>query len=134
MVVCLLFEKMSNCVFHSCVFIFYMNSTIQNIYRWHIFSNKWYSNHKNFYICDVEGLFEWFAHKFVLSYCLSGDKEKVNFSISFKVDPCSVASLLVVLNGNNFECRIFISFQVEMLMIFHSTPESIKKSISRFDV
>ena len=40
-----------------------------------------------------------------------------------KVDPCAVACLLVVLKGINFGCRIFISFQVGMLMIFDSNPE-----------
>ena len=48
-----------------------------------------------------------------------------------KVDPCAVASLLVLLKGINFGCRVFVSFQVGMLMIFDSAPESIKKSVSR---
>ena len=50
------------------------------------------------------------------------------------VDPCAVASLLVVLKGTNFGCRIFISFQVGMLIIFDSAAESIKKSFSRSGV
>ena len=41
-----------------------------------------------------------------------------------------VVSLLVVLKGLNFGCSNFVSFQVGMLMIFDSAPESMKKSIS----
>ena len=49
-------------------------------------------------------------------------------------DQCAVASLLVVLKGINFGYIIFISFQVGMLMMFDSAPESIEKSISRSGV
>ena len=65
-----------------------------------------------FYICDMEGLFKWFAHKFVLFHCSSGNNEKLDFPLFVKVDPCAVASLLVVLKGINFRCKVFISFQV----------------------
>ena len=41
-----------------------------------------------------------------------------------------VANLLVVLKGINSGSGIFVSFQVGMLMIFDSTPESVKKTIS----
>ena len=34
-----------------------------------------------FYISDVEGLFEWFSHGFVLFPCSGGNKEKLDFSI-----------------------------------------------------
>ena len=59
---------------------------------------------------------------------LSGNKEKLGFSILVKVDPCAVASLLVGLKGKNFGCRIFISFQVGRLIIIDSAPECIEKS------
>ena len=45
------------------------------------------------------------------------EQGKVGFSIFVKVDPCAVASLPVVLKGINFGCKIFISFQVEVLCI-----------------
>ena len=48
-----------------------------------------------------------------------------------KLDPCAVANLLEVFKGINFGCRVCISFQVGLLRIIDSTPESIKKSISR---
>ena len=51
-----------------------------------------------------------------------------------KVDPCAVAGLLIVLKGINFGFKFFSSFQVGMLMMFDSAPESIKKSISRSGV
>ena len=44
---------------------------------------------------------------------------------------CAVASLLAVFKGISFGCKILISFQVGILIIFDSAPESIKKSFSR---
>ena len=63
-----------------------------------------------------------------------GTKKSCIFPMIVKVDPCAVASLLVVLKGINWGCRILISFQVGMFIIFDSAPESIKKSISRSGV
>ena len=40
-----------------------------------IFSNKRYSNDIEFYICDMDCLFEWFSYKFILFYCSSGNKD-----------------------------------------------------------
>ena len=68
-----------------------------------------------------------------LFHCSSGNKEELD-SIFVKTDHCAVASLLVVLKGNNFGCKILISFQVGMLMMFDSAPDSIKKSFSRSGV
>ena len=34
-----------------------------------------------FYISNMEGLFKWFAHEFVLFNCSSGNKEELYFSI-----------------------------------------------------
>ena len=62
----------------------------------------------------MEYLFKWLIEKFILFYCFS-----------------AVSSLLIVFMGVTLGCRILISFQVGILMIFYSAPESIKKSISR---
>ena len=62
------------------------------------------------------------------------EQGKLEFSIILKVDLCAVASLLVVLKDINFACRIFISFQLGMLITFDSAPEPIKKSVSRSGV
>ena len=35
------------------------------------FVKKLYSNDIMFNICDVESLFKWFAHKFILFHCSS---------------------------------------------------------------
>ena len=43
-----------------------------------------------------------------------------------KLDTCAVANLLEV-----FEGKVCISFHVGSFKIFHSAPESIKKSVSR---
>ena len=56
------------------------------------------------------------------------EQVKVGFFHLIRLILDAVASLLVVLKGINFGCKIFISFQVEMLMMFGSAPESIKKS------
>ena len=64
-----------------------------------------------FYICDMECLFD--------------------FPKLVKLDPCAVASLLEVLQGINFGCKVCISIHVEMIIKFDSAPEPIKKSISR---
>ena len=86
------------------------------------------------YIGDMENLFEWFVQEFVLFHCSSGNQGgELYFSIIVKVEPCAVASLLVF-RGNNFGCEVLISFQVGMLMLFDSAPDSIEKSISRFGV
>ena len=63
-----------------------------------------------------------------------GTRKSLSFPQFDKVDPCAVASLLVVLKGINCGCRILISFQLRMFIIFDSAPESIKKSNSRSDV
>ena len=102
-----------------------MNSAIQDIYSWYIFSNKWYCNDIVFYICEVEGLFKWFAHEFVCPIVREGTRKSWIFQYFVEVDPCAVASMLAVLKGIIFGCRLLISFQVGMLMIFNSAPESI---------
>ena len=76
------FIREKKCVFHSCVFVFYMNSTIWDIYFWYIFSNKGFSNDIAFFISDTEGLFKWFAHGFVLLHYSSGNKEEFDYSCS----------------------------------------------------
>ena len=81
MAVCLIFEKFQRGVFHSCVFVLYINFTIEDICCWYIISNKWCSNNIVFYILDMEGLFKWFAHEFVLFHCSSGNREELDFPI-----------------------------------------------------
>ena len=54
-----------------------------------------------------------------------------NFPKFVNVEPCSAASLLVIFKGIKFGCRILISVQVGIIMIFDFAPEPIKKSISR---
>ena len=44
------------------------------------------------------------------SIVLMGTRKSWIFPYFVKVDPCAVASLLVVLKGIIFGCRIFISF------------------------
>ena len=63
------------------------------------------------------------------STVLVGTRKNWLFPLFANVEPCAVSSLLVVCK---FGCRILISFQVGILIIFDSAPESIKKSISRF--
>ena len=58
-----------------------------------------------------------------------GTRKSWIFSYFVKVDSCAVAGLLVFYKGINLG-KFFISFQVGMLMMFDSAPESIKKSIS----
>ena len=41
-----------------------------------------------------------------------------------------MANLLAVTEGDNFGRRVWISFHVDMFIIFDFAPESIKKSIS----
>ena len=43
-----------------------------------------------------------------------------------KVEPCAVASLLVVFTGVSLGCRVLISFGVGIFMMFDSATESIK--------
>ena len=45
--------------------------------------------------------------------------------------PCVEGSLLEVLENESFIFNLWISFFVEVLMIFDSAPESIKINISR---
>ena len=52
------------------------------------------------------------------------------FPYLVKVEPCAVASLLAVFKGISFGCKTLISFQVGMLIISDSAPESILKNIS----
>ena len=40
-------------------------------------------------------------------------------------EPCAVGRLLVVFEGISFGCKILISIQVGMLIIFDSAPKSI---------
>ena len=61
--------------------MFDMIFIISDIYCWYIFSIKSYSNDFVFYISDMESLFKWFAHEFVLFHCSSGNKEELYFSI-----------------------------------------------------
>ena len=42
-----------------------------------------------------------------------------------------MGNLLASFKGVNFGWKIFISFQVGILMTFDSAPESLKKAISR---
>ena len=65
------------------------------------------------------------------SIVLVGTRKFWNFPGFTSVDPCAVANLLAVFIGIKFGCNVFISFQVVILTIFDSAPESIKKSISR---
>ena len=60
-----------------------------------------------------------------------GTRKNWIFPCFAKVESCAVASLLADFTGVSFGCKILISFQVGMLMIFDSAPESIKKSILR---
>ena len=39
-----------------------------------------------FCISDVEGLFKWFAHEFILFHCLGGNREKLDISYFVEVD------------------------------------------------
>ena len=48
-----------------------------------------------------------------------------------KFNPCAVANMLEVFEGNNFGCKVCISFHVGLFLKFDSAPESIKKSTSR---
>ena len=70
-----------------------------------------------FDVCNVKCLFKWFIYYFILLYSSSENKEKLDFSVIFI--------------GVRIGCNDLISFQVGMLIIFDSAPESIKKSISR---
>ena len=63
-----------------------------------------------------------------------GTKKSCIFPKFNKVEPFAIASLLAVFKGINFGCKFLISFQVGMLMMIDSVPESIKKSISRSGV
>ena len=63
-----------------------------------------------------------------------GTRKNWIFPKFVKDDPRAVATLLVVLKGNNFERKFFVSFHVGLLIMFESAPESIKKSISRSGV
>ena len=60
-----------------------------------------------------------------------GTRSNCVFPTFVKVDPCVVAYLLEVFEFNNFGCKVCISFQVIILIIFDSAPESIKKSVSK---
>ena len=48
-----------------------------------------------------------------------------------KLESCAVANLLQIFQGNNFGCKVCISFHVGIFIIIDSASESIKKSISR---
>ena len=61
----------------------------------------------------------------------AGTKKSWVFPWFVKVDHCAVGSRHVVLKVFNFGCKIFMSFEVTMLMMSDSTTESIEKSISR---
>ena len=59
-VVCLIFERMLRLCFCPCVFIFYMEFAIQNVYCGNTFNYKWYAIDIVFYVCNVKCLFKWF--------------------------------------------------------------------------
>ena len=44
---------------------------------------------------------------------------------------CAVANLLEVFEGENFRCRVGVSYYVGMLIMFDSAPVSFRKSFSR---
>ena len=46
--------------FFPCVFIFYMEFAIQNVYCGNILSYKWYANDIVFYVCNMKCLLKWF--------------------------------------------------------------------------
>ena len=59
-------------------------------------------------------------------HCSRGNQEKLDFSKFINVEPCAVANLLAVLIGIRVGCSVLISFQVGILIIFDSAPESFK--------
>ena len=60
MVVGLNFDRMLRMCFCPCVFIFYLEFAIQNIFCGNILSYKWYANDIKFYVCNVKCLLKWF--------------------------------------------------------------------------
>ena len=87
-----------------------------------------------FQLCIISDMWKVCLNGLLMSLFCSivrvGTRKSWIFPSLVMVDPCAVASLLVVLKGNNFGCRILISFQVGMFIIFDSAPESIRKFIS----
>ena len=68
------------------------------------------------------------------SLVLVGTRKSWIVPYFFNVEPCVVANLLAVFKRINFGCKILISFQVGMFIMFDSAPESNKNSISRAGV
>ena len=61
------------------------------------------------------------------SIVLVGTRKSWIFPLFINFEPCAVANLLAVLIDIRVGCSVLISFQVGILVIFDSAPESIKK-------
>ena len=67
----LIFAKMSGMLTIFFIFVFDLQFTVQEVYSWDIFSNKWVFNYFGFNVCYMKFLFEGFLLKFNLFHCSS---------------------------------------------------------------